>query len=150
MTQYMIERAEYYLSLLERVRARVQDDETARAILNEVGKDHRTEMMRNRSNVAFDVIPASKISVNGDDPATAKQLGLLRRLGINPPEGLTKRSASALIDDARGNGNDIDDVGDLAATSKQLGLLRRLGVPFNGSLTKARASELIDSARSQG
>ena len=34
----------------------------------------------------------------GDDPATDRQLGFIRHLGGNPPDGLTKSAASDMID----------------------------------------------------
>lgn len=45
--------------------------------------------------------PVSQMRVTvewGDDPATDKQLGFIRHLGGNPPDGLTKSAASEMID----------------------------------------------------
>jgi hypothetical protein len=45
--------------------------------------------------------PVSQMRVTvewGDDPATDKQLGFIRHLGGNPPDGLTKSAASDMID----------------------------------------------------
>lgn len=45
--------------------------------------------------------PVSQMKVTvewGDDPATDKQLGFIRHLGGNPPDGLTKSAASDMID----------------------------------------------------
>ena len=45
--------------------------------------------------------PVTQVRVTvewGDDPATDKQLGFIRHLGGNPPEGLTKSAASDMID----------------------------------------------------
>lgn len=42
---------------------------------------------------------AVKVAVEwGDNPATDKQLGFIRHLGGNPPNGLTKSEASDMID----------------------------------------------------
>ena len=44
-------------------------------------------------------VPQMKVTVEwGDDPATDKQLGFIRHLGGNPPDGLTKSAASEMID----------------------------------------------------
>ena len=45
--------------------------------------------------------PVTQVRVTvewGDDPATDKQLGFIRHLGGNPPDGLTKGAASDMID----------------------------------------------------
>jgi len=106
--QMMEDRAGYYLETLNRVREQVQDDETARAILQEIGKDSRVEKMRAGNGNGFRVGGNGVSRQNsfgngqGDQPATEKQLSFLKDLGMNPPAGLTKGSASALIDEARG------------------------------------------------
>ena len=107
--QNMQDRAGYYLETFSRVREQVQDEETARAILQEIGKDGRVEKMHESSNGRVGIGHSFRGSGNGgnnqgDQPATEKQLWLLRSLGMNPPEGLTKRSASELIDETRANG----------------------------------------------
>ena len=44
-------------------------------------------------------VPQVKVAVEwGDEPATDKQLGFIRHLGGNPPDGLTKSAASDMID----------------------------------------------------
>ena len=40
-------------------------------------------------------------SVNGEQPATSKQLGYLKVLGVEVPAELTKQCASELIDEAQ-------------------------------------------------
>jgi hypothetical protein len=44
-------------------------------------------------------VPQVKVTVEwADTPATDKQLGFIRHLGGNPPDGLTKSAASDMID----------------------------------------------------
>lgn len=44
-------------------------------------------------------VPQVKVTVEwADTPATDKQLGFIRHLGGNPPDGLTKSAASEMID----------------------------------------------------
>ena len=44
-------------------------------------------------------VPQMKVAVEwADTPATDKQLGFIRHLGGNPPDGLTKSAASDMID----------------------------------------------------
>ena len=44
-------------------------------------------------------VPQEKVTVEwADTPATDKQLGFIRHLGGNPPDGLTKSAASEMID----------------------------------------------------
>ena len=38
---------------------------------------------------------------NGDEPATEKQIGFLKDLGVKVPAGVSKRRASELIDEAQ-------------------------------------------------
>ena len=40
---------------------------------------------------------------NGDDLATEKQIGFLKKLGVTVPAGVSKREASRLIDEAQAN-----------------------------------------------
>ena len=58
------------------------------AVMQEVGKDRRMqEMKAERRN-------------NNNEPATAKQIGYLKKLGMNQGTGITKIEASKLIDKA--------------------------------------------------
>ncbi len=41
-------------------------------------------------------------NAGGDELATDKQLGFLKRLGVDVPEGCTKKRASELIDEKQG------------------------------------------------
>ena len=99
--QNMQDRAGYYLDTLNRVREQVQDEETARAILQEIGKDGRVEKMR-AGNGSVDGNNFGGNSSQGEQPATTKQLGYLRALNVEIPKGLTKQEASELIDENAG------------------------------------------------
>ena len=101
----------HYLELFDRVRARVTDESTAVAILEQVGKDFRVEKMMQRvdsrsgndwsvSKVAIGDVD-DQVSLGGELPATDKQLGYLKALGVKVPEKLSKLEASRLIDEAQ-------------------------------------------------
>lgn len=84
-----------YIELFERVRAKVNDDNLAMQIVDQVGKDLRVEQMRGGRT--------PERSANQDAPATERQLGLLRRLGVpvSTTAHLSKARASELIDEAQ-------------------------------------------------
>ena len=65
-------------------------------ILQEIGKDGRVEKMRGVSDVTV-----ASLDSNGEQLATSKQLGFLKRLGVKVPPGLSKLEASRLIDEAQ-------------------------------------------------
>lgn len=83
-----------YVELFENVKAKVGSDEVALAIVEQVGKDERVERMQSGSGHAS----RAESGVVSDQPATEKQLGYLKKLGVEFGEGLTKQQASALID----------------------------------------------------
>lgn len=85
-----------YVVLFENVKSRVGSDDVALAIVEQVSKDARVERM-NAGNGNSHTSRASS-GVLGDQPATAKQLGYLTKLGVDFGEGLTKQQASNLID----------------------------------------------------
>lgn len=85
-----------YVELFENVKSRVGSDDVALAIVEQVGKDARVERM-NVGNGNSHVSRADS-GVIGDQPATEKQLGYLKKLGVEFGEGLTKKQASNLID----------------------------------------------------
>jgi len=91
--------ASEYVALLDELRARLGDAESALAVLDQIGKDRRVRMMSARDN---GFVAGNGYSSNGDEPATPKQLGLLRTLGVKPNGSLSKKMASKLIDEARG------------------------------------------------
>lgn len=76
-----------YLQLLDGIRARVDDERTALALLQEISKDRRMEKIKEEQN-----------SRNGNEPATGKQKNFMSRLGIEFADDITKRQASFLID----------------------------------------------------
>ena len=73
----------------------MHDDQAALVILQEMGKASRTNRIRLEREAN-----AAKVSFTSseDVPATEKQIGFLTRLGVKVPEGLSKREASALLD----------------------------------------------------
>ena len=83
---------EKYVELYGQVKSRVGSDEIAAVILDQVGKDGRTERMNNSVN--------AKQSGSGDE-ITPKQYGMLKHLGVEIPDGCTKQRASELIDEAK-------------------------------------------------
>lgn len=60
------------------------------AILDQIGKDKRTLSMNGSATQLFE-------STHQDEQPTQKQLNLLNQLGIQIPEGLSKKGASELI-----------------------------------------------------
>ena len=85
-----------YLELFEKARAKVSDDNIAMGLVEQVGKDLRVEQMRGYSTVERDS--------NESQPATEKQIGFLKKLGVsvNMSDKLTKSQASKMIDEAQG------------------------------------------------
>ena len=89
-------KAEEYLTLLNDIRVKTQDERTALAILQEVNKDIRMAQIR-----------AEREHGNGpDQPATVRQKNYLKKLGVDIPANLTKREASRLIDQEVGQESD--------------------------------------------
>ena len=88
MDKELLEKAESYLEVLDKIKERVSEERTAMSILTEVNKDRRMTEMREERNAE-----------NGGT-ATAKQLAYLKRLGVKTKAGLTKQEASVLIDEA--------------------------------------------------
>jgi hypothetical protein len=91
--QALEKRVADYLEALQGIKQKVTDERTAMTILQEVNKDIRMAQIREeRSAGPFE----PKVEV--DYPATGRQRSFLNRLGVRAPENLTKREASALID----------------------------------------------------
>ena len=84
---------ESYIKLYEEIKERVQDEQLAATILREVAKDRRMAE-----------IAEAKSNGSGDMSATPKQIGYLKKLGVEIEPGLTKARASELIDEARAKG----------------------------------------------
>lgn len=95
-TKTLHERVKEYLELFQAIRQRTGDDRAAVAILQEVNKDIRMEQIRQeRANgVEF-----GNGWNGGDEPATERQLSYLKNLGVQVDGKLTKKKASAMIDE---------------------------------------------------
>ena len=88
-----------YVELLSELRQQGLEEQTAIAVLEQVGKDKRAAMISRERGNGNGFGQASKGVVNGDVPATEKQLNYLKVLGVDTDEGLTKQQASNLIDE---------------------------------------------------
>jgi len=88
----MEEKISYYVSTLDKIKQKVSDPQISVAILKEIAKDRRMEKIQSERSK----------DTSGDIPATKKQIGFLRDLGIEIQPGLTKKQASDLISGARG------------------------------------------------
>ncbi len=87
MESIEIERLESYVEVYDEIREKTESDSAAVAILQEMGKDQRSKQIREE-----------KATVN-HEVATEKQKRFMKRLGISCPAGVTKKEASALIDE---------------------------------------------------
>ncbi len=94
------ERVDFYKQLVDQLVGFVPDTAVVASVVEQVGKDLRMgEILRREGNASN-----GSNGWNGLDeqPATAKQIGFLRRLGVKDiPAGLSKRDASTLIDQAQ-------------------------------------------------
>ena len=81
-----------YLELLNEIKEKTENEQTALSVLQEVAKDQRMERM----------IEEREAKTN--EPATAKQKNYMDKLGIKYPKTISKREASALIDEELGKG----------------------------------------------
>ncbi|MCL4216535.1 MAG: DUF3072 domain-containing protein [Candidatus Hydrogenedentes bacterium] len=95
-TKTLHERVKEYLELFQAIRQRTGDDRAAVAILQEVNKDIRMEQIREERANGFDVGHGWN---GGDEPATDRQLSYLKNLGVQVNGNLTKKKASAMIDE---------------------------------------------------
>ncbi len=99
------QRLHFYISMFQRLKGIVGDGQLAIAILQEVGKDGRTERMQTHESDGKPAMKNGNGNGNGsgaameDMPATEKQLGFLKTLGVSAKPGLTKKEASTLIDE---------------------------------------------------
>ena len=79
----------FYIEAFEEARQRVGDDQVASVIVQEIAKDLRmTHLQKDRANAEMQY-------------ATMKQIEYLKNLGVQIPNGLTRKEASTLIDEAR-------------------------------------------------
>ena len=91
-------RIDDYLEVYERANSVVKSAEITSAIIEQIGKDTRCEwLMNGRSNGNG----RPNGHGNGDQAATEKQLGFLKKLKVEVPAGLSKGEASRLIDEAQ-------------------------------------------------
>ena len=72
---------ESYLKAFEHAKARVGDDQVAAVIVEQIGKDARAAMIRQERASSTGLL-----ATNRDAPATPKQIGLLRHLGVPAAE----------------------------------------------------------------
>ena len=84
-----------YVKLYSELQSQGLSEEVVIAMLQEVGKDSRVERMQAGNGQRAGNENGVR---NGDMPATEKQLGYLKKLGVEVSAGLTKRQASELID----------------------------------------------------
>jgi len=83
-----------YLELLDEITTKQKNEQLAAAVLSEVAKDFRMERM------------IEEREARNGQPATFKQRKFMDNLGIKYPKNISKREASALIDEELGrNGN---------------------------------------------
>ncbi|MCH8823242.1 MAG: hypothetical protein IH984_07000 [Planctomycetes bacterium] len=83
---------DFYADAFEKAQARVGDGELASLIVQQIGKDLRTAQIQGASGKSS--------NSNGDVLATPKQLAYLKQLGVTVEEGISKKQASELIDEA--------------------------------------------------
>lgn len=92
MDENYISKAESYLNLYSVIKQKASGNEQAAvAVFHEIAKDIRVSEMKQERDQR-----------NGD-LATKKQLAYLKKLGIKMIPGMTKKQASELIDNAKGN-----------------------------------------------
>jgi len=87
MDQNIQAKLDKYLGLFEELKQRTNDERVALTLLQEVSKDRRMDEMREEKEA------------KNNDPATEKQKNFMKKLGIDFPKTVTKREASALIDE---------------------------------------------------
>ena len=81
------------VELFKAIEQKVERPEVAVALVQELGKNYRTELMQmGRGSVV------AKSSA-GDQPASTKQINYLKFLGVEIPSDLNRKDASQLIDD---------------------------------------------------
>ena len=95
---------DFYASVFNDARDKVNDEQVALAIVEQVGKDMRMKQIFDERRERLSSRQDSGSESNDDRPATEKQIGYLRRLGVKEiPAGLTKKAASQMIDEALEN-----------------------------------------------
>jgi hypothetical protein len=85
----MENKIEEYANLLAKIKSKIQDSNEAVAIMEQIGKDRRTELIQSSQN---------SVAVS---PATEKQRNYLKSLGIEFDESISKKEASDLIQQSK-------------------------------------------------
>jgi hypothetical protein len=93
MDEDVKEKLNGYLELLNEIKEKTENEQTAIALLQEIGRAMRMERM------------IEEREARSNEPATAKQRRFMDNLGIKYPQNLSKQDASALIDEERGKNN---------------------------------------------
>jgi len=87
------ERLNAYLVLLDEIKEKTDNEETAVALLHEICKDRRMTAIKQEKG-------------NSDDTAaTEKQKKFMEQLGIKFPKDISKKEASVLIEEELDNGS---------------------------------------------
>jgi hypothetical protein len=98
-TQFIKERVDAYLTLYKQLRANTSSDDIAIALLEQAGRDFRTQLMRTSDASQTDMAKSGTMA--GDRP-TKKQLEFLRDLGFEgDTSSMTREEVSAKIDELR-------------------------------------------------
>ena len=84
----MENKIEEYANLLVQIKKQIPDSSEAVAVLNQIGKDKRTELTQASQN----------LNPNSDSPATEKQKKYMDSLGIEYGDDVTKKEASDMIE----------------------------------------------------
>jgi hypothetical protein len=91
MDEDIKEKVDGYLWLLEQIKQKTEEDSAvAIALLSEIRKDQRMEEIKEEREA------------RNNEPATVKQMKFMDDLGIGYPKNVTKKEASALIDEELG------------------------------------------------
>ena len=75
-----------YLELFAGVKQKVMNDTAAAAIFQEIARDRRMQHIK------------PERGADGEVPATDKQIGYLKKLGVDIPPKLSKQKASEILD----------------------------------------------------
>lgn len=94
-------RSKYYSALFNELctllEGSLDREKVAIAIMQEIAKDKRTEMMKQERE--------KQREKEGKEPATIKQIGFLKILGVAVDGKISKKKAAELIDRAKANGS---------------------------------------------
>lgn len=93
MKEEMQGKLDFYLEAFQAAKQRVNSDQVASVIVQELAKDARMAQQRAHES-------------GQSESATSKQVEYLKKLGVTIPVGLTKQAASGMIDSALAREND--------------------------------------------